>query len=88
VSAFAVRQRLGIHQLGEDQDLIVLDPDALEPLACRLDASPLHAVEEGIERVGEGEVVITASSVASLGAPSSKVRLPMRGLTSAGVDSD
>ena len=59
MSAFAVRNsELRVHQLGEDDDVVVLGADALESFACGFEADTLHAVEEGVQRVGEGEVVI------------------------------
>ena len=39
-------QRLGIHQLGEDDDLVVLDADVEQALADRVDVHALQGVHE------------------------------------------
>ena len=51
-------QRLGIHQFGEDEDLVVLDADALHALAEGVDADAPQVVHERAIRVGEVEVVV------------------------------
>ena len=51
-------QRLGIHQLGVDDGLVVLDADALQALADRVDADALKGVGERALRVREVDVVV------------------------------
>jgi hypothetical protein len=51
-------QRLGVHQLGEHDDLVVLDAGVHKTLAQGLDADALQRVSERAERVREVEVVV------------------------------
>ena len=51
-------QRLGIHQLGEDKDFVILDPGAQKALVEGAYADPLKGVHERLERVREVQVVI------------------------------
>ena len=81
-------QRLGIHQLGVDDDLVVLDADALQALADRVDADALKGVGERALRVREVDVVVDLVQVALLGAPSLKSSVPMRVSTLSGVAID
>ena len=48
-------QRLGIHQLGEDEDFVVLDAGFESASACGDQADALHCVDERI--VSEREVI-------------------------------
>jgi len=52
------KQRLGIHQFGEDEDLIVLDADAQETLAECMDADALQGVREHTKRMREVDVLV------------------------------
>ena len=51
-------QRRRIHQLGEDQDLVVLDPDAEEPTPDRDQRRPPDAVQVRLDAAHEIEVVV------------------------------
>ncbi len=52
------KQGFGVHQLREDDDLIILHAGAVQPLSDRLDADALQRVHEHLEGVREVEVVI------------------------------
>jgi hypothetical protein len=81
-------QRLGIHQLGEDKDFVVLDPGAQKALVEGADADPLKGVHKRLVGVREVQVVIDLSIVCLLGIPSLKSSVPMRVSTLSGVAMD
>ena len=64
-------QRLGIHQLFENDDLVVLDANAFQTLAEALDADATQIVHERAVGVGEVEVVVEflAQSLCSVRRP-------------------
>ena len=51
-------QRLGVHQVGEDDDLVILDAGAQKAFVDGVDADALHRVHERPERVREVQVVV------------------------------
>ena len=51
-------QRLGIHQLGEDEDFVVLDAGVEKTSACGDDADALHRVDERVVGVREVDLVV------------------------------
>ena len=73
-------------RLREDDDLVVLHPDALQALADRRDADALKCPERA-RGVREVEVVIDLVEVALLGTPSLNSSVPMWFSTLSGVTS-
>ena len=56
MSALAVRKsEFAVHQLGEDDDRVVLSSDALEALLNRVGRGSAEAVVVDVQAVGEGE---------------------------------
>lgn len=51
-------QRLGVHQLGEDDDRVVLSTETLEALAERRGRGGREGVHVGVHPVEEAEVVV------------------------------
>jgi hypothetical protein len=58
VSAFGQEQRLRIHQVREDDDLVVLHADILQALAHGVDADALQRVGERSQRMRIVQVVV------------------------------
>jgi hypothetical protein len=81
-------QRLGVHQLGEDDDRVVLSTETLEALAERRGRGGREGVQVGVHPVEEAEVVVEL--LQGLGAGRSVVnsKLPRRVSTRSGVEID
>ena len=59
MSALAVRNsELGVHQIGKDEDFVVLHPDALKSFVKGRYADTLVSVHERLEGVREVQIVI------------------------------
>src|ERR1700733_12293283 len=73
------------HQLGKDNDFVILHPDALKTLSEGGNTDASHGIVEGIERVRVIQIVIDFSPGRRSGVPCWNSNTPRRDSTLSGV---